>query len=119
MSAALLNKSYPTSVGNRRMTIVAVEGPVLYAPYTAPTTGGQNVQGFPFGVKSIDFALGAVSRSGLYRAEVVQIEESTVQGRTLGRTQVVLKWYVVSTGDEAAAIDLSGETVDILLIGDQ
>ena len=116
---SVLNKNYPTSFGNRRVTIAAVAGPVLYAAYTAPSTGGQDVQAFPYGVKDIDLAIGGVSNSGLYRAEVVQIEASTVQGRSLGRTQVVLKWYVVATGAEAGAIDLSAETVNLLFLGGQ
>lgn len=109
---------YPTSWGSNRASVFTVTGPVLYAAYTAPTTGGQDVQvSGPSGVKTIDFVVGGVSASGLYRAEVVHIEASALNGQTLARTKLVLKWYVVSTGAEAGAIDLSGETVNLLVIG--
>lgn len=109
---------FPTSWGSNRASVFPVTGPELYAAYTAPSTGGQDVQvSGPSGVKTVDFAIGSVSYSGLYRAEVVQIEASSLNGVTLTRTQLVLKWYVVATGAEAGAIDLSAETVDILVIG--
>lgn len=109
---------YPTSWGSNRVSVFPVVGPVTYAPYTAPSTGGQDVQvSGPSGVKTVDFAQGAVSVSGLYRAEVVQIEASALNGQTLSRTRLVLKWYVVATGAEAGAVDLSAETVNLLVIG--
>jgi hypothetical protein len=116
----VLNKNYPTAFGNRKVTVARVTGPAAYVQYVAPTTGGVNLQAFPEGVKDIDFALGGPSDSGLYRVEPVYIEASSVQGRTLGRTQVVLKVYVIATGAEAAAdLDLDAETFSVLLIGGQ
>lgn len=109
---------YPDSFGAKRVSIFPVAGPVLYAAYTAPTTGGQDVVvNGPSGVKIADFVIGAVSRSGLYRAEVVQYEAATVNGQSLARAKVILKWYVVAGGAEAGAIDLSAEIVDLLIIG--
>lgn len=116
----VLNKNYPTSWGNRRVTIARVTGPASYTQYVAPSTGGVELQAFPEGVKDVDFAIGSVSDSGNYRAEVVQIEASSVQGRTLGRTLVRLKIYVMATGAEAAALaDLDAETFSVLVIGGQ
>lgn len=116
----VLNKNYPTSLGNRRATIGRVTGPASYTQYVAPTTGGVDYQPFADGVKDVDAAIGMVSDSGLYRAEVVQIESSTLQGRALGRTNIVLKIYVVATGAEAAALlDLSTETFSVLVLGGQ
>jgi len=114
---------FPTSFGNKRVSIFETVGPASYTQYTAPSTGGQTLQGLPdAGVKIIDQAYGAVSADGLHRAEVVQIEQSTVGGVAVGDTQIRLKWYVVATGAEVAAmVDLStvGKTVRILVIGDR
>lgn len=110
---------YPTSWGSSRASVFPVTGPNPYVTYVAPSTGGQDVQvAGPSGVKTVDFAVGAVSESGLYRAEVVQIESSSLNGQTLGRTQIVLKWYDVATGAAVAnGVDLSAETVYLLVIG--
>jgi len=114
-------EGYPTSFGDKRVTIIETVGPASYTQYTAPSTGGQDIQVDPAGgVKTIDWAMGSVSADGLHRAEVVQIEASTLRGVSLGATQLVLKWYVVATGAEVAgAVDLSaaGKTVSILVIG--
>jgi hypothetical protein len=68
-------------------------------------------------VKTVDFAVGAVSESGLYRAEVVQIEASTLMGVPVARSAIRLKWYVLAGGAEVGSVDLSAETVNILVIG--
>lgn len=109
---------FPDSFGSHRASVFPVTGPASYAQYTAPTTGGQNVQvSGPGGVKDVEFALGAVSTNGLYRAEVVQVESSTLNGVPVANSQIVLKWYVVSTGAQVAnAVDLSGVTVNLLVI---
>ena len=49
-------------------------------------------------MKTVDFAVGAVSESGLYRAEVVQIEASTLMGVPVARSAIRLKWYVLAGG---------------------
>ena len=110
---------YPTSWGNIRASVFPVTGPASYTQYTAPSTGGQEVNLQPqAGVKIADFAVGAVSTDGLHRAEVVQIEASVVNGVTLTASRLILKWYVVATGSEAAgAADLSDTTAYILVIG--
>ena len=112
-------EGYPDSWGAKRATIFPVTGPASYATYTAPSTGGQDVQvSGPGGVKQADWAQGSVSLSGLYRAEVVQIEASTLNGVPVAGSRIVLKWYVVATGAAVAnGVDLSGETVNILVFG--
>lgn len=112
---------YPQSVGAKFHGMADISGPASYSQYTAPSTGGQDVDVFPnFGVKFVDQAYGAVSEDGTHRAEVVQIESSTVLGQTLGRTRLVLKWYVVASGAEVAgAFDLSEQTVRIKVEGDK
>ena len=110
---------YPDAWGQALVSIFPVTGPASYAQYTAPSTGGQDVQvSGPSGVKTADFVVGAVSRSGLYEAKVVQYEASTLNGVPVANSQVVLKWYVVSTAAQVGgAVDLSAEIVDLLLIG--
>jgi len=112
---------YPQPVGAKLHGMADITGPASYTQYTAPSTGGQDVEALAnFGVKVIDEAYGAVSDDGTHRAEVVQIEASTVLGVSLGRTSMVLKWYVVAGGAEVAgAFDLSGQTVRIKVEGDK
>ncbi len=112
---------FPDSFGSRRASVFPVTGPNPYTQYTAPATGGQPVQLLgPSGVKIADFVQGAVSRSGLYRAEVVQYVASTILGVDLSRAGIILKWYVVATGSEVAgAFDLSDEIVDLFILGTQ
>ncbi len=110
---------YPDAWGAHKASVFPVTGPNPYATYTAPSTGGQVVQvSGPAGVKTVDFAVGGVSNSGLYRAEVVQIESSTLNGVALARTALRLKWYTLSSGAAVNnGVDLSAETVNILVIG--
>lgn len=109
---------YPTSFGNVRASVFPIAGPNPYAPYTAPSTGGQDVTIMgPSGVKTVDFAIGAVSTDGLHRAEVVQIEAANVNGVTVAKAKIILKWYVVATGAEAGAVDLSDTIVNLMVFG--
>lgn len=111
---------YPTSWGNKKVTIAPIAGPSVYVEYVAPSTGGQEVQAHPYGVKVIDKVIAGISRSGLYRVECVQIEASTVNGVSLGATQFILMWFVIATGAQVAAdVDLDAEIVDVMIIGDQ
>jgi len=112
---------YPDAWGNKRVSVFPVTGPASYAQYTAPTTGGQDVRVMPAaGVKSVDFAVGAVSTDGVHRAEVVQIEAASYNGLTMPRMQLVLKWYVVSTGAEVGAgVNLSTKTVYVWVVGEK
>ena len=112
---------FPDAWGSKQIGGFTIAGPASYTQYTAPSTGGQDVQALPeAGVKTVFFAWGMVSEDGTHRAEVVQIEASTVGGVSLGETRLVLKWYVVASGAEvAAAFDLSGQTARILLVGDK
>lgn len=110
---------FPDSWGGSKVSIFPVTGPASYTQYTAPTTGGQDVPVGPTaGIKFADFAIGSVSTDGLHRAEVVQIEPSSVGGITVPGTRLVLKWYVVATGSEVAgAVNLSTKTVFIWAVG--
>lgn len=112
------NKEYPDSFGAHRASIMTVTGPASYAGYTAPNTGGQLIPIEPnAGMKVADIVLGAVSRAGTHRVEVVQYVASSVRGVTIPRASVRLKWYVIATGAEAGAVDLSAQKVDLFVLG--
>ena len=111
---------YPTPWGASFASVVTVTGPASYTQFTAPSTGGQDVQSLPeAGPKTVDFAIGGSSDDGTHRVEVVHYEAGAVLGgSTLANAVFVLKWYVIATDVEAAgAVDLSGQTVRILVIG--
>ena len=115
-------EGFPDSWGSKRATVITVTGPASYTVYSGGSTGGQDVQALPSGgVKGIQFAVGGHAASGNFRAEVVQIEASGTPA--VARTQFILKWIVVATViadvEVAAAVDLSGETVDVLVIADK
>lgn len=114
---------FPDSWGSKRVSVFTTVGPASYTQYTAPTTGGEDIDVGPqSGVKNVDFAIGSVTQDGLHRAEVVRIEASVVNGVSLGDTRIVLKWYVVSSGAEVAGgVNLSavGKTARVLIIGDK
>ncbi len=110
---------YPTSWGSSRASVFPVNGPASYTQYTAPTTGGQDVNVLgPSGVKTVDFAIGAVTTDGLHRAEVVQVEAAPVNGQTLAKGRIILKWYVVAGGAEVAGgVNLASKVVNLVVIG--
>lgn len=112
-------EGYPDSFGAKRASVFPVAGPASYAQYTAPTTGGQDVQvSGPSGLKMVDYCLGGITVSGLYRVEVVQIEASTLNGVPVAGSQIVLKWSVVATGAQVAgAVNLSAEIVYLFGFG--
>lgn len=112
---------FPDQWGSKQVGLVVVTGPASYTQYTAPTTGGQDVQALPeSGVKNIDIAFGGPSADGTHRVEVVIVEASVVGGVSLGDTQLILKWYVIATGAEVAGgFDLSGQTAGVLIVGDK
>lgn len=112
-------EGYPDSFGAKRASVFPVAGPASYAQYTAPTTGGQDVQvSGPSGLKMVDYVMGGISGSGLYRAEVVHIEASTLNGVPVADSKIVLKWYVVSTGAQVTgAVNLSAEIVYLFALG--
>ena len=110
---------YPTSWGSSRVSVMTLTGPASYTQFTAPSTGGQDVgaeaQG---GVKFVDIAFGGSSDDGTHRVEVVHYEAGAIRGVTVANAVFVVKWYVIASGAEAAALaDLSGQTVRILVVG--
>ncbi len=118
MSPAL--DGYPTPWGASFVSVITLTGPASYSQFTAPSTGGQDVRSLPeAGPKTVDFAIGGSSDDGTHRVEVVHYEAGAVPGgASLANATFVLKWYVIATGSEVAgAVDLSGQTVRVLVIG--
>lgn len=116
-----LRKTYPTSFGDKRASVMTLVGPASYTQFTAPSTGGQDVQAEPqSGVKVVDYAQGGSSDDGTHRVEVVHYEASLVRGVSVADTAFVVKWYVIATGAEVGAgVDMSGQTVRLLVIGEK
>lgn len=118
---------YPTSVGSKILSVFPHAGPTLYAPVSAGTapalsTGGDQVEAREAGLAFFDTVLGGMSDSGTYRVEVVPDDRSGTIGQeppkaTPGTPTVRLRWIVVATGAQAAAIDLDAEIVRLTAIG--
>lgn len=117
---------YPTSFGSSRASVFPHQGPVLYDPVVegvapALATGGDLVEAVTAGMKYFDFVVGGLSDSGAYRVETAPVAESgdPANPSKLGQpsTTYRLRWVVVATGAEAAAIDLSAEVVRLFALG--
>lgn len=113
---------YPDSWGAQRASVNGITGPSSYTqlvPGTAPAvaTGGQTIQAITFGLKYFDFVTAGLSDTGAYRVECIPGAQSGLgpKGACLTYT---LRWVVVATGAEAAALlDLDAEIVRVLAIG--
>jgi hypothetical protein len=118
---------YPTSFGSSRASVFPHQGPVLYAPVAAGAapalaTGGDLVEAGPeAGMKYFDWVSAGLSDSGTYRVEAAPVAESGDPDNPtkLGQpsTTYRLRWIVVATGAQAAAVDLSAEVVRLFAIG--
>ena len=113
---------YPDSWGATKASVLPHTGPASYTqlvPGTPPAaaTGGDRIQAVSAGLKWIDFVVGGLSDSGVYRVETVPAGRSGgPQGQQ--KTYYTLRWVVVATGAEAAALlNLSAEVVRLLVIG--
>jgi hypothetical protein len=58
---------YPTAWGDKKVSVIVHNGPALYAPIVqgSPPTGGDVVTATELGLKSIDWAQGAIRRGVL------------------------------------------------------
>jgi len=111
---------YPDSFGGHRGTVFAHTGPVLYAALTRdPVAGGDTVNAVEAGIKYFDAVIPVgFSDSGLYSVVGVAPDGNPSTNKQAAHaTSWKLKWTVVSTGVEAGAIDLSGETVRLFAVG--
>jgi len=110
---------YPDSFGAHRASVFAHVGPTLYAAFTdTPVAGGDVVEAREGGLTWLDFLVGGISDSGTYLVQAVVAAGHSSSSKAGAPSKTwVLRWVVVSTGAEAGAIDLSGETVRLFGIG--
>ena len=114
---------YPDSFGAHKFATFSHTGPLSYTQFTdTPVAGGDTVQALPeAGMSFFDavWAATGLSDSGTYRVEgcAPAANPSTNKQAAHARTWV-LRWIVVATGAEVAALfDLSGETVRLVAVG--
>lgn len=103
MNANLLPE-YPVTVGQRELYVFYGTGPSSYNS----TTG--DILYLPTGMY-LDYVAPSMSVSKTYNVRAYPSATGTT------RATWVLKWYVISTGAEAGAVDLSAEKVQFLGIG--
>jgi hypothetical protein len=114
---------YPTSIGDKRLSVFVHTGPAVYAviAVATPPTGGDVVQAGPeAGLKYFDHVTGGVSDDGQFRVEAVYPagNSASAAGAAQASTTVRLRWIVVATGLEVAGgVNLSGRTVRLKAIG--
>jgi hypothetical protein len=127
MASSKVLDGYPQSWGDKRVSVFYHTGPVLYVPVVVatPVTTGDPVTDVEAGLRYIEYLYGGVSDNGQYRVEAIpgggnpSQAQGAGQGGTVGAPQRTwrLRWFVVSTGVEAAAVDLSARTVRLMAIG--
>lgn len=94
----------PTVWGNKKVETFDWVGPTLY------TVGGTSFPASNFNWGAFEAGFGGVSQAGTYRAEF------RFSGNGAQQT-VKIVVFVVATGLQAAAIDLSAQTFRLTLIG--
>jgi hypothetical protein len=111
---------YPDSFGAHRFSVFAHTGPASYTQMTTgPLAGGDTVNAVEAGVKFLDAVIPVgLSDSGVYRVEAVApVGNPSTNKQAAHATSWRLRWVVVSTGAEAAALlDLDGETVRLVAV---
>jgi hypothetical protein len=112
---------FPDSFSAHRASVFAHTGPASYTQMTTgPLAGGDTVEAVEAGMTFFDAVIPiGLSDSGVYRVEAVAPvgNPSTNKQAAHARTWL-LRWVVVSTGAEAAALlDLDGETVRLFAVG--
>ena len=103
---------YPMAVGAKNLSIVPHAGPASYTQVTTgPLAGGDVVQAAEFGLKWIERINAGMTSDGLYTVQAFNQTNGPV-------TSIILRWVVVSTGNQVAgAVNLSGSSVLLEAIG--
>ncbi len=102
---------YPFAVGPKNLGMSPHAGPTTYAPVTTgPLAAGDVLTAQELGLKYIEHVFAGITSDGLYRVEPMNPTTTPV-------TTVRLRWTVMSTQAQAAAIDLSGSKVNLVAIG--
>ncbi len=114
---------YPTSVGNKVVSVVGHAGPASYTQVssgTIPVTGGDRVYASEFGMKFFDSVVAMCADDGVNSVLVIPTTDTDDFYGAGGMTSVILRWFVVATGAEVAgAVNLSTKTVRLQAIGTQ
>lgn len=100
--------------GTKKVGIVEVYGPTLYA------AGGQTITASQFGLGGIEaiITLGRTLSGTYFPAQVQPLPIDAAPSVPLGAAaSFKVPWFVVATGAEAGAIDLSTEIIRLLVIG--
>lgn len=118
---------FPDSFGSHRASVFPHAGPASYTQVVegvapANATGGDEVSATEAGMKYFDFIASGLTDSGKYRVEVIPQGRSgyVANPSQIGSpaAQFTLRWVVVATGAEVAAlVDLSAEIVRLSAIG--
>lgn len=113
---------YPTSFGSSEACVTGITGPASYTQVvtgTAPAvaTGGQTIRARDFGLKFFDYVSAGLEDDGINRVECIPGAQSGV-GPKGACTTYTLRWVVVATGAEVAAlVNLSTKIVRVFAIG--
>lgn len=118
---------YPAAWGGQRASVFPHQGPASYTQIVdgvapANATGGNLVEAVEAGMKYFDYVVGGLSDTGTYRVECIPVTASGVIASpsqlAQPSTTYRLRWVVVATGAEAAAmVDLDAEIVRLLAVG--
>jgi hypothetical protein len=96
---------YPATLGGKVLCVGTLTGPTSYV---TGTSGGQVFA--DSSARSIDYAEGSITQSGIYR---VYAQPQIVSGAQ----RWFFRWIVISSGLEAAsAANLSGETFTFMAV---
>lgn len=103
---------YAQTFGTKDVVVIELAGPVLYA------AGGQTIDAAQFGKGGFDFiSCGqGLSYSGTYfaRVQYLPIDAApSLQNQSVKTAKIL--WYVLATGAEAGAIDLSTEILRLMV----
>lgn len=108
---------YPAAHGPQLVSVFPHKGPASYTQIVVVTDTGDKAQGSEAGLKYFDYMVGGLTDSGTFRVECIPINPSTQQVGAPARTYL-LRWVVVATGVEVAALfNLGAEFVRLLGIG--
>ena len=111
---------FPDSFGAHKASVFAHTGPTSYTQMTTgPLAGGDTVTVAEAGVKFFDAVIPiGLSDSGVYRVEAVApVGNPSTHKQAAHATTWRLRWVVVSTGAEVAALfNLSAQTVRLFAL---
>jgi hypothetical protein len=107
---------WPQPFGSKKMGVIVHAGPASYTQVTTgPLAGGDLTVGpEDFGLSTIEAIDAGITSDGLFRVEPVM----PVTGPVTRGNKITLRWTVVATGAQVAALfNLSGSSVNIQAFG--